>query len=83
MPKICIIYDEQVYGENEGAYDVDTGELIHSWSCNDATWRGEYLEPIFEHFGFEFVNDVDGYFENKFREYLRETYYIDDEDDDA
>ncbi|MGZ4849842.1 MAG: hypothetical protein ACXV2C_00520 [Candidatus Bathyarchaeia archaeon] len=83
MPNITIVYDtENVYGENEAAYDTDTGELIHWWNCNDASWRGEYLEPLFEHYGFTFGNDPKGVFEEKFRDYLRKEYADEIEDDE-
>lgn len=33
-------------GEIEGFFN-DKGELLESWSCNDATWRGEYFDGLF------------------------------------
>lgn len=82
MPNLVHVYNEEIYGECEGMYDADTGELIHSWNCNDASWRGEYLEPIFEHYGFNFQNDPKGKFHNKFQEYLKEFYCSDEDEGD-
>lgn len=74
MPNLIHVYDEEIYGEIEGFYDADTGELIHEWNCNDASWRGEYLEAIFEHYGFVFLDDPKDIWHTKFQEYLKETY---------
>ena len=86
MPNLVHVYDEEIYGECEGFYDADTGELIHEWNCNDATWRGEYLEAVFEHYGFNFLNDPGDKYHAKFQAYLKETYaeYLeeDEENDD-
>lgn len=80
MPNLVHVYDEEIYGENEAFYDADTDELIHEWNCNDASWRSEYLEPIFEHYGFNFLNDLNDKYLTLFQEYLRKTYGDDIED---
>jgi hypothetical protein len=76
MPKITIVYTEE-WGEAEAAFD-EKGEMIHYWSCNDATWRGEYFEPLFEHFGIEFGDDTDNKLTEKFEAYLKKEYSDDE-----
>lgn len=45
------IYFAQYDGfEVEGFYN-EAGELLHTWCCNDATWRSEYLNPLMTKLG--------------------------------
>ena len=41
-------------GEVEGAFE--NGELIDTWCCNDAHWRGAYFAGLLEHMDFEEVD---------------------------
>lgn len=43
-------------GEAEGFY-TEKGNLIHWWARNDASWRGEYLDPLLKHLGVTIVYD--------------------------
>lgn len=48
----------QDYGEIEGVFD-ENDNLIHTWDCNDATWRHEYFNPLLEKLGFKVIDSFD------------------------
>ena len=52
----CFFCDDDL-GECYGFFEKDKGKLhfIHSFSCNDAQYRDEYMSGLFDHFGIEMV----------------------------
>jgi hypothetical protein len=47
--KITIAYMDDPY-EAEGVFD-EKGVLLDCWSCNDANWRGEYMNGFMKKLG--------------------------------
>lgn len=56
MTIIYIIYTER-YGENDLVFDSKF-KCIDGWSCNDATWRGEYFNGMMKKLGVEVRNEL-------------------------
>lgn len=54
MKIIYMVYTERC-GETEGVFN-EAGECIHYWWCNDANWRGEYFNPMFEELGIKILD---------------------------
>lgn len=54
VTKLFHVYDEEA-GEIEGMFDSE-GNLLGAWSCNDATWRGEYFGGFIQKLGFKVVS---------------------------
>lgn len=50
-------------GEVEGVFD-DKGKLMDAWCCNDASWRGEYMNGFMEKLG---ITVKDGEFPAKWK----------------
>jgi len=49
MKTIYYVFTDD-FGEVGGMYDSD-GTLLDMWSCNDASWRGEYFNPFMKALG--------------------------------
>lgn len=50
MKTIYIIYSEGEAGECDIVFDSNL-KVIDGWSCNDATWRGEYFDGLMKQLG--------------------------------
>lgn len=50
MKTIYIIFSEGKAGECQIVFN-DKLKVMDGWSCNDATWRGEYFNGLLEDFG--------------------------------
>lgn len=53
---IYIIYTEAC-GENNIVFD-DKFKVITAWSCNDATWRDEYFQPLMDYLGVKVLENL-------------------------
>jgi hypothetical protein len=42
------------FGENQFFFDFH-GNLLHWWSCNDANYRHEYMNPLMSKLGVQIV----------------------------
>jgi hypothetical protein len=42
-------YEAELWFDNKGDY-------LYGWACNDANWRGEYMNPLMERLGFSVVS---------------------------
>lgn len=44
---------DDTLGEADGFFEIDGTKLkyITGWFCNDAHWRGEYMEELLRHVG--------------------------------
>lgn len=62
-----------VYGEQDFFFDED-GNLLHWWDKNDANFRGEYMNPLFEKLGIKIEkgNWIDNKFYSKIRKVLKD-----------
>lgn len=40
-------------GEADGFFEINNGKVkyVTGWFCNDAMWRGEYMDDLIEYFG--------------------------------
>lgn len=61
------------FGENQFFFD-DYGNLLGWWTCNDASWRHEYMNPMMKALGIDVrtAQDTDPRFEDKIQAILRE-----------
>ena len=64
-------------GEVEGFFD-EAGELIATWSLNDANWRGEYMGCLLRHFGVEVCKGTEEH-EAKLSRLWKDEGDVDDE----
>lgn len=57
MKTIYYLYTEgqtvDELGETDGFFERVNGKLklLACWDCNDASWRGEYMKPLFSQLG--------------------------------
>ena len=54
MKTIYHVMYEGELGEAEGFYNKEQ-ELLHSWDCNDANYRHEYMNPLLLKLGINVV----------------------------
>lgn len=73
MIKIFSVYvDESNIGEAEGFLD-DKGNVLDYWSCNDATWRDEYFNPVFKKLGIEILDDFSAVAKKKLKAHIKKN----------
>ena len=51
MTTLYVVYSGGECGELQGVF-TEREDLLHFWSCNDATWREEYFNGLMEKIGF-------------------------------
>lgn len=73
--KVIYYYYTPAWGEMQGMFD-DTGKMLGSWSCNDANWRGEYMEGFLNKLGI-IVDRLPEKFKQKALEQIADCYGFD------
>lgn len=59
LPKIYKMwFADDDTGEVEAVFN-EAGDLLHWWSCNDASLRTEYLAPLFGALGYDLCSTDD------------------------
>ena len=74
-------------GEVEGAFELH-GTLIDLWSCNDASWRGEYFDGMMHTLGidvkypYQLSEEKETFFTKRLMEEANKLWNYDDDEDD-
>lgn len=55
MRTVYTYYSEEEYGEVQAFFD-EKFKIITAWSCDDANYRSEYMDPLFEAVGVKMVH---------------------------
>ena len=70
--KIYYAYSDNY--DSEGFYD-DEKDLITFWSLNDANFRIEYMNPLFQRLGVE-IENADEQLQDRFERFLEVEYNL-------